>query len=168
MQRDLVAVIDGGISGCIATVVMSGEMMGARKMGMMGAQPPERLSERLLHTAGIHHKKKTAQDLLAAVLHLGFGTTMGALYAVLHRRLPMRTLAPLQGILFGTAVWAISYKGWIPALGIMPPPEHDRPGRPQAMVLAHWVYGGTLGKAVAVAADLRRRSGSPGQADRES
>lgn len=168
MRKDLMAVIDGGISGFIATLVMSVEMIGARRMGLMGVQPPERLSEDLLHAVGIHHNKEITQDLLAAVLHLGFGSSMGALFGVLHRRFPLRKRAPLQGMVFGTALWAISYKGWIPALGVLPPPEHDRPDRPLVMVLAHWIYGGTLGKAITVAADRRHDSGSPDQAEAAS
>ena len=47
--------------------------------------------------------------------------------------------------LFGIAVWAVSYAGWVPKLGLMQPPSRDRPGRPTAMILAHLVYGATLG-----------------------
>jgi len=43
------------------------------------------------------------------------------------------------------------YMGGLPALGIMPRADRDRPGRPQSMALAHIVYGGVL------AALLRRR-----------
>ena len=56
----------------------------------------------------------------------------------------------LQGIVFGSAVWFVSYMGWVPALGLMPPPHRDRPGRQLVMVLAHWIYGATLGAVVQV------------------
>ena len=36
------------------------------------------------------------------------------------------------------------------SLGILPPPERDQPGRPATMLLAHWVYGATLGAVVGV------------------
>ena len=35
----------------------------------------------------------------------------------------------------------------------MPPPERDRPGRPEAMLAAHWVYGGVLAMLLAIAGD---------------
>ena len=54
----------------------------------------------------------------------------------------------LVGAVYGLGVWAVSYKGWIPALGILPPPERDRPGRPVIMVAAHVVYGLVLGALV--------------------
>ena len=43
------------------------------------------------------------------------------------------------------SVWIASYVGWVPAAGLMPRPSRDRPGRPTSMVLAHWIFGGTLG-----------------------
>jgi hypothetical protein len=51
----------------------------------------------------------------------------------------------LQGVAFGSGVWLVSYMGWVPWLQIMPPAHEDRPGRPQTMLAAHWVYGGVLG-----------------------
>jgi hypothetical protein len=42
-----------------------------------------------------------------------------------------------------------SFPAWtrrrLPALGLMPPPRRDRPGRPTAMIVAHLVYGTVLG-----------------------
>lgn len=52
------------------------------------------------------------------------------------------------GVVFGTAIGAVSYAGWVSALGIMPRPHNDRPGRQPSMLLAHWVYGATLAKLV--------------------
>ena len=61
--------------------------------------------------------------------------------AVSYRAFP----AGILGVLFGLGIYGVSYKGWIPALGILPPPEDDRPGRPAVMIAAHIVYGLTLG-----------------------
>jgi hypothetical protein len=46
-----------------------------------------------------------------------------------------------SAVAFGLVVWAASYAGWIPALGIMEPPGRDRPGRPTAMVVSHALFG---------------------------
>lgn len=62
-------------------------------------------------------------------------------------RPPFPTVA--AGMVFGAAVWFISYQGSVPALGIMAPPSRDRPGRPQAMLAAHLVHGAVLGALVA-------------------
>jgi hypothetical protein len=39
----------------------------------------------------------------------------------------------------------VSYEGWVPAAGIMPPAHRDRPSRSATMVVAHAVYGAVLG-----------------------
>jgi hypothetical protein len=144
MRKYLTALFEGGIAGGIATVTMSAVMIAGQKVGLEGDHPPELISERLLHIAGIHRKKETKQDILAAVLHFGFGASMGAVFGLLRRIVHPPLVTPLPGMIFATLVWAVSYKGWLPALGILPPPEHDRPGRPPVMVAAHWVYGATL------------------------
>lgn len=74
--------------------------------------------------------------------HFGYGAACGAVYALL---IGLVRPAMLAGVLAGLAVWKASYDGWIPTLGIMPPPEQDERGRTTAMVLAHLAYGAALG-----------------------
>jgi hypothetical protein len=83
-------------------------------------------------------------SVLAPFAHLAFGGAAGALYGLIRSRI-RRLPGPVLGAGFGLAVWTISYAGWIPAAGILPPPHEDRPGRPIVMVGAHLVYGGVLG-----------------------
>ncbi len=144
MQRDLKAVIDGSVGGGIGTIAMSAVMMAAQKTDIMGGQPPELITAAALDAASIRRKVDT-QHVLAVLMHFGFGVVTGAFFGLLHRRLRPPIAAAPHGVVFGTLVWAVSYKGWVPALGIIPPPERDRPGRPISMVLAHWVYGLILG-----------------------
>jgi hypothetical protein len=148
MIATLHALAEGAIAGSIATVPMSGAMAAAGTAGLMGRQPPELIAGAALAAAGAPEPSREAEMAVAAVAHLGFGMAMGALYALLERRLRPRTPPVLNGIGFGLAVWAVSYRGWVPALGIMPPPERDRPGRPASMVAAHVVYGAALGALV--------------------
>ena len=54
-------------------------------------------------------------------------------------------IAALTGVLYATGIWLVSYQGWVPALGIMPPASGDRRGRVVTMLAAHWVYGAALG-----------------------
>jgi uncharacterized protein DUF6789 len=161
MRGVIGTLFEGGIAGFVATGTMSAVMLAGEKIGLLGDHPPEILSEHLLHVVGINRKKEGKQDVLAVALHFGFGASMGAVFGLLRRTLHPPIPAPLPGIGFATLVWAVSYKGWIPALGILPPPEHDRPGRPQVMVAAHWVYGATL-ELCLVGVDRRRaRSETP-------
>jgi hypothetical protein len=80
-------------------------------------------------------------DALAVVAHLGFGVGTGAAYALL----PRSTRPVLRGLAVGVAVYAVSYAGWVPALGALPRATRDRTTRQAVMVAAHLVYGGVLG-----------------------
>ncbi len=152
------AVIDGAMAGVAATTAMSGPMLLAGRMGWMEQQPPERITEEALSAAGAPVESDAAQDALATVAHYGFGAAAGAVFATLHRRVRLPVPAVAQGMAFGLLVWATSYKGWLPALGIMPPSQRDRPGRRRTMVLGHLVYGAVLGAAEARQRDGARRS----------
>lgn len=47
--------------------------------------------------------------------------------------------------------WLVNYGGWIPVLGILPPPHRDRTDRQATMIVAHLVYGAVLGALAAPA-----------------
>jgi len=149
------ALLLGAAAGAGATIAMSGVMLVAQRAGLLGRSPPRHIVERTLGWLGLRHEtSRNERQLLTAVAHLGFGATQGALYAVIEQRLGRRSqrssgLRPRKpsattGVPFGLLVWAASYVGWIPALGILPRPSRDRPGRPTSMVLAHVVYGAAL------------------------
>jgi hypothetical protein len=55
-----------------------------------------------------------------------------------------------SGVMFGLAVWAGSYLGWLPATGIRHHAKEDPPARNALMIAAHVVYGGATGAIVAV------------------
>lgn len=134
----------GAAAGTVATLPMSGVMLLAGRLGLMGRQPPKKITEASLEAADAPVEDEDTRNVLASIAHLGFGAGMGMLFAVLHRRFRPPGPAAAHGMAFGLAVWAGSYKGWVPALGILPPPEHDRPGRVRTMVLAHLVFGAVL------------------------
>ena len=145
-----VALGQGAIAGSVGTATMSAAMLAARKSGLTGRLPPERITHKTLFGSRLRHRTSPQKDAMATLLHFGFGAASGALFTVLHRRLRPQINPLLQGIAFGSAVWFISYVGWMPALGLMPPPHRDRPDRQLVMVLAHWIYGATLGAMVQV------------------
>ena len=140
------AAVAGLSAGAVATVAMSAVMVTGNRIGLMTEQPPTVVTTRALRTAGVQ-RPTAAASLVAPVSHLGFGAAGGLLYALLRRLVPD---APggMLGVAFGLAVWAVSYVGWIPALGILPPPGSDERGRPAVMVAAHVVYGLVLGRLV--------------------
>ena len=137
--------LSGLVAGAVATVPMSAVMLVAERLGAMGAQPPEQVTSEALGAAGADDVSEGERHSVASLAHLAFGAGGGAAFAVLHRRLRLPVPLLAQGIAFGLAVWAASYQGWIPALGILPPASDDRPGRRRAMFAAHVVYGAVLG-----------------------
>ena len=149
MQRDAKAMRDGAFGGVVGTAGMSAFMLAAGKAGLMGEQPPDKIAGAALDAADIHANTEEEQDALATLLHFCFGISCGTLFGGLHRRLPFRLPAVLHGMFFAFLIWATSYQGWIPALGIMPPASRDRPRRPITMILAHLIYGAILGNVVA-------------------
>ena len=135
----------GAIAGAAATTAMSVFMRAAQAAGLIGELPPRKITDAAIDAAGAEEAPAPARSVAATMAHVGFGIGCGALYALAHPRLRRYMPPTLAGAAFGTAVWAASYAGWVPALGIMPPPDDDAPGRVGTMVVAHWVFGGVLG-----------------------
>lgn len=148
LPRDVRAALDGALGGVVGTVPMSAAMLAAHRLGLMGRQPPERITRKVFFRGRRRARSRGARNVVASVLHFAFGGVGGAMYGVARRRLPWRVNPVLTGALFGTLVWAGSYMGWVPALGLMPPAHHDRPARPIIMIAAHWIFGATLGAVV--------------------
>ena len=144
-------------AGLVATTTMTAGMFVLQKSGLLGRMPPRLLTERTLARFGLRRKtSRTSRKLLTALAHYGFGATAGAIFEVgksalasRHGRAPDGAIIG-SGVGFGTLVWIASYMGWVPAARLMPRPSNDRPGRPTSMVLAHWIFGATLGTVSAM------------------
>ena len=141
--------VRGVLGGAAATTAMSVPMLVAQRLGWMGKQPPERIVEAALDAADLDTTTNASEDVLAVASHYAFGIGCGVLFSVLHARRRLPGPAIVHGVAFGMMVWALSYLGWVPALGILPPAHRDRSGRRRTMVLGHVVYGAVLGATVA-------------------
>ena len=71
-------------------------------------------------------------------LSLGYGATFGAIYAAARARAGCTVL---EGILLGSAVWAVGYLGWLPAARLTPPIWRQEPRQIVGPVVQHLVYG---------------------------
>ncbi|HEU0035872.1 MAG TPA: DUF6789 family protein [Kofleriaceae bacterium] len=141
--------LEQGISaGTLATMPMTAVMLGAQRLGLLGKAPPAKITDAALDAADVP-ARRSERALATALAHFGFGAAAGAIYSVLRPGTPSLARGAIEGAVFATGVWAASYAGWVPALGIMPPPKQDRPGRPASMIVAHWVFGAVLGMFVA-------------------
>ena len=139
----------GAAAGAIATVAMSAVMLGAKRAGVSGELPPERITRTAIDRLTARPLDDHTEHTIASVAHFGFGAVAGALFNLLITREGSPRVSPLiaasAGMIYATCVWLVSYQGWVPGLGFMPPASRDRRGRVATMLLAHWVYGGALG-----------------------
>lgn len=129
----------GAIGGLVATAVMSAAIAVSDWLGVMNRLPPRMIVEKIL--PGLPADETNA---VAAIAHISYGAGAGAGYGALVRPASRNART---GILYGLVVWALSYEGWLPLLGVLPPAHRDKRGRALTMLLAHVVYGGVLGLA---------------------
>jgi hypothetical protein len=119
--------LEQGITGgALATLPMSAVMVGAQRLGLLGKHPPEKITQAMLFGIGAR-PSRGQRKLLAVAAHFGFGAATGAVFSLARPGEPTLLRAALEGAAFGTAVWATSYIGLVPKLGIMPPPRRGPP-----------------------------------------
>lgn len=135
----------GATWGALATVPMSAVMLVGQHLGWMREQPPEVLTEEALERADLLEEKSVETvHAFAVASHFAFGAAGGALYGLLRGVAP-NPPAITSGITFALGIWGASYRGWIPAMNLLPAEQH--PGRRGTLVMiaAHAVYGATIG-----------------------
>lgn len=125
-------------------------MLRADEDPWLRAPAPARLAKRVLEGVTGHEVPRERIPLLTNAVHWGYGTSLGAVYALAANG---RRPAP-AGVAFGTGVWAFSYLTLVP-LGL-----YDWPWRYSLRTIAkdvsyHLVYG--TGTAAAFAALGRDR-----------
>lgn len=138
----------GAVSSLAASTLMGAVLLAAKKLGLLGEDPPRKLTRKTLDAVGIRARGDQL-DAPTAAMHIGYGAMVGAVTGPLLERLESRPLRILGGVATGAAVWAVSYAGWIPAIGWMPAPHRDTPpARPWVMLGAHLIFGAALGAAL--------------------
>jgi hypothetical protein len=169
MQRDAAhqdlsrSVPAAAAAGIIAIVPMSAVMLAADALGRMGTQPPRRIVDEAAERTPGPGPSEPARDLVATLLHVALGAllALGVLpvLALVRRLLPaVPARGAVAGALLGGAVYTSNYAGLAPALGILPPPTRDRPGRQVTMAIAHLVYGVAVGVLVNPLARIGERN----------
>jgi putative membrane protein len=106
--------------------------------------PPREIAMALAGQAGIQEELSEPQRLgLTLAGHFAYGAAAGALYVPLAQALPAPSA--LAGAGYGLAVWAGSYLGLLPGLGILRPATEHPVRRTALMITAHLVWGLALG-----------------------
>jgi hypothetical protein len=137
----------GAVAGLLATVPMTVFMRAAwRTLPQREKYPlPPRLITRKL-VSEVEPPQRVDPDRLSTLtylLHFLFGAATGSLYGVIEDKVPLDQ--SVKGLLMGLAVWTGSYLGWIPLLGILPPATRHPWRRNLLMIIAHIVWGVSLG-----------------------
>ncbi len=105
--------------------------------------PPEEIAT--IAEVTILGKKLNRHQHMAWTLisHFGYGISLAGIYTKVSEHVPFGALP--KGILYGMAVWAGSYLGWLPAFGVLRPATEFPDARNRLMIVAHLVWGATLG-----------------------
>jgi uncharacterized membrane protein YagU involved in acid resistance len=138
----------GAVAGFGATGPMT-VLMDALKQAQGDPEPlpPRQITGRLVEESGAKPfvSRETEHDL-TILNHFGFGTTAGALYGPIAEACPLPPV--LAGVSYALGVWAVSYLGWIPAVGLYRSATEEPPNRNVTMLAGHVLWGACLGLAV--------------------
>ena len=144
----------GALAGLTATLPMSAAMeLGADQLPRRERYPlpPRLITSNLARKAGYRHRLSDAEiKALTLASHFGYGATMGAIYGAV---VPPKLVGVKSGVLFGLCVWASSYLGLLPALGILSNATEHPARRNALMIGAHVVWGSSLGRTLQAMAD---------------
>lgn len=123
--------------GASATVPMTLEFLAARRAGFLDEIPPHKA---IRSVAARMTEPKLS--LASALAHLAIGGLAGAAYTVL---VPARLRGIATGVIFGLGVWATGYEFVMPAATDIAPAHRDRRPRAASILIAHIIFGATLG-----------------------
>ncbi|WP_367379199.1 DUF6789 family protein [Subtercola boreus] len=133
--------VGGTTAGVLATAAMSTVFIAADRMRLIDRKPPQIIVDHFFPTS-----RTNTADRTALLGHFAYGAAGGAGYAAFAYALRRSgRVNACSGFGYGLLVWAVSYEGWLPLVGVLPPAHRDRPGRAWTIVAAHIIYGISLG-----------------------
>jgi hypothetical protein len=144
----------GGIAGFAATLPMTALMRIVHKrLPAQDRYPPtpRELTDSLADTVGLELSEPGARNITLGA-HYAYGAAAGALVAVIAPRPGLAT-----GAGAGVAVWAASYLGWIPALGLLKPATEQPAARNAMMIATHLLWGAALSVALSELGEEHRK-----------
>jgi len=124
----------------IATAAMTAVFGAGQGLDALAEPPPDQIVEAAAAKAGTTPPRPPARGVLVWLAHFAFGAAMGVLFRWLR---PNGRVA--EGVVFGIALWGVSYQGVLPAARLLPPATRDDTRRQAVNLLAHCVYGVALG-----------------------
>ena len=146
----LSSLLAGALAGSIATLPMTAAMQVMHRRLPRQERyplPPSEIAAQVTEEVGLRkHLDEPRHVAVTLLSHFGYGAAAGAVYAPLANKIPFPPV--LEGIAFGLVVWAASYLGWLPAMGILRPATEHPARRNALMVAAHLVWGSVTGVLV--------------------
>lgn len=141
---------DAAIRGALGGVVGGLAMYGMKQMVAPKVIPedmrregfaPKKAVEWAEEQAGRPDALTENQEMKAAMAaHLGYSAGFGAFYGLVRQKAD-GVPAPLAGALFGLVVWAVSFEGLMPALGMMPATTDLPMKKWPPDIMGHVIYG---------------------------
>jgi len=132
----------GALAGLAGTLAMTAAMRAMHRR-LPGSEryplPPREIIEGSLPEPAKAALGEHGRETATVAAHFGYGALTGAAYGA--AGLPGGIGA---GALYGVLVWAGSYFGLMPGLGILEPAQRHPAKRNLLMIGAHLVWGGTL------------------------
>ena len=155
MKRDLInslsaqasiPVFSSTLAGFIATFPMTIFMLLTQRYLPHGQRydlPPEIIVKDMAQRAHIKQHMNKFQILAATLVsHFSYGATVGLLYPPLSKKLSLPTA--IKGAIFGFLIWATSYLGLLPLLGLSENAPREPGRRNLMMIAAHLIWGSSL------------------------
>lgn len=156
------ALINGAVAGLAATVPMTVAMAAMHKALPDRERyplPPRQIVENVTDKAGLGDElEESHETALTYVSHFGYGAAAGAIYGEALKGLDINPTAA-NGVVFGLGVWAGSYLGLLPAIGLLDSATGHPARRNALMIAAHVVWGAALGVAAGGSASNRNENG---------
>ena len=154
MNRELA----GTLAGFVATAPMTAAMAGLHRAlppQQKDPLPPRQIVENAAATVGVDlGPDEATHENVTLAAHFAYGASVGALYGPIAgiTGLPR----PVEGMLYGLAVWGGSYLGMLPGVGLYRSATNEAPARNGLMIAAHLVWGASLGLLVGTLSDKRK------------
>ena len=133
-----------GIASMTAVMVTGWQLLPADEKYPL---PPRQIVGEMSERVGIENRLSEEKLFVATLFsHFSYGALFGSVYTLWDQRIPLPH--SIRGMLAGFALWVSSYLGWLPAVGILPPATRHPWRRNLLMIVAHLVWGATMGMVV--------------------
>jgi hypothetical protein len=142
----MTSLFKGAIAGALATIPMTLFMRAAHRalpQNQKSPLPPEQITAKAARSVGLTARPHApGWEWKTYVGHFSYGAAVGAVYSLFLQKSPSKTSETVsRGCIFGLAIWAVSYLGWLPACGVLQPATRDTTPRNGLMIVAHLIWG---------------------------